>query len=99
MIEVKGKDDFVAELHSQIDDASRKIDELRLQTDLATKEAQTAFDERIGQLEKERDRVRKQIADLKNCAEDASEELTKGCQQSWEVFKDSLGDAMKKFKN
>ena len=98
MIEIKGKDELVKELHHGIDEASRKIDELKVQTHLATKDAESSLQESVAKLEAQRDEMKEKVAALKNSAEDASEELGKGCQQSWATLKESLADAFNKFR-
>ena len=64
MSESTKKDELVSRLHRQIDEASGKIDELRLKTHLAKAEAKTALEERIESLENRRNRLRDEVRHL-----------------------------------
>lgn len=94
----KSKDEIVSHLHAQIDGASRKIDEWKLQTALGKAEARDALQERIASLEEHRDRLKGKLEHLSNSAGDAWQELAEGCERSWQELKEAVSKAMGEFK-
>ncbi len=92
------KDKIVAEMHEKIDEASGKIDELKLQTHLAKAEAKDALEQRIAGLEKQRDKVKNDIHHLQSSTSDAWEDLAEGCKKSWSEMKGAIQNAINEFK-
>jgi len=86
-------------MHKRINKASRKIDELALQTHLGKEEAKEAFDERIKSLECQKNKFRDEIHHLKHITSTAWEDLAEGCDSSWSEMKTSLRKAANEFKS
>ncbi|MAS94269.1 MAG: hypothetical protein CMO55_13815 [Verrucomicrobiales bacterium] len=93
------KDKAVAQLHKKIDKASRKIDELRLQTHLAKADAKTAFDKRVKTLEEQRNKLRNDIHHFQRNTSDAWEDLAEGCNSSWKELRTSLRNALNEYRS
>ena len=93
------KDEFVTELHEQIDNASRMIDELKLQVSLGKAEMKSAVEERIAVLESQKKKLQDQVNHLKHNTDSAWNELAEGCQKSWNEFQGAIQKAMEEFKS
>lgn len=93
------KDELVTGLHEQIDNASRKIDELRLQVNLGKAEIQSALEERITLLESQKRKLYEEINHLKNTTDSAWNELAEGCQKSWNELQNAIQKAFEEFKS
>lgn len=93
------KEKVVAQLHKQINKASRKIDELALKTQLGKADAKAAFDKRIKSLESQKIKFRNDVYHLKHMSSTAWEDLAKGCENSWYELKKSLRNAADEFKS
>jgi predicted nucleic acid-binding Zn-ribbon protein len=93
------KEKVVARLHQRIDNASRKIDELKLQTHLAKADAKVAFDERIESLENQRNKLRDDVHHLQHLTSNAWVDLAEGCKNSWNELKSSLRKAVSEFQS
>lgn len=92
------KEKVVNRLHKQIEKASRKIDELRLQAYLAKADAKVAYDERIKSLELQKDKFRDEVHHLHFLSLTAWEDVAEGCSTSWSSLKTSLRKAADEFK-
>ncbi|MAS92211.1 MAG: hypothetical protein CMO55_03350 [Verrucomicrobiales bacterium] len=93
------KDKVVRRLHRQIDRASRRIDDLKLQTHLAKADAKAAFVERVESLEKKRNDLRDSIHHLQYNTTSAWEDLAEGCKKSWTELKTSLRNAIAEYRS
>ena len=93
------KEKVVARLHKRIDKASRKIDELKLQTHLAKADARVSYEEHIRSLDDQRDKLRDEIHRLQHLTSDAWEDVAEGCKNSWVELKTSLQKATDEFKS
>lgn len=93
------KDELVTRLHEQIDNASRMIDELRLQVNLGKAEVKSAFEERITALESQKANLQSQVTKLKHTTDSAWTELAEGCQKSWHEFQSAIQKAAEEFKS
>ncbi|ACA99469.1 MULTISPECIES: hypothetical protein [Cyanophyceae] len=92
------KDELVTQLHQQIDEASRNIDELKLQANLAKAEARSAFEANIATLESQKVKLQEQVNHLKHSTDNAWQELAEGCQKSWHEFQSAVQKAIAQFK-
>lgn len=92
------KDKVVRRLHRQIDRASRRIDDFKLQTHLAKADAKAAFDERVESLEKKRNKLKDEIDHLHQSTSNAWEDLADGCKKSWTELKTSLRNAIAEYR-
>ncbi len=93
------KEQIVDQLHHQLDEASRTIDELRFKASLAKADAKTAIEERIHHLEERKTKLNEQLHHLKHSAGDAWETLAEGCHKSWSEFKQAVQQAVAEFKS
>ncbi len=93
------KDEMVSHLHKQIDETSRKVDELKLKSHLAKAEVKTSMEETINKLDHQQGKLKNAMNHLAFCSESAWDELAEGCQRSWKEFKDAVENAVEKFKS
>ena len=93
------KDELVTRLHEQIDNASRMMDELRLQVSLGKAEIKSAVEERIAILESQKKKLEDQVNHLKHTTDSAWTEIAEGCQKSWNEFQAAIQKAMDEFKS
>lgn len=93
------KDKVVAQLHKRINKASRKIDNLALQTHLAKEEGKEAFDKRIKALENQKNKFRDEVRHLKHLTSTAWKDLEVGCNKSWSEMKASIRKATDEFRS
>ena len=92
------KDELVTRLHEQIDNASRMIDELKLQVSLGKAEIKSAFEERITALESQKKKLEDQVNHLKHTTDSAWSDIAEGCQKSWNEFQGAIQKAIEEFK-
>jgi len=93
------KEEFVKKLHEGIDDTSRKIDELRVQANLAQAESKQYIEERIEQLEQKRRDLKSEADHLYKSTDSAFHTLRDGCAASWKAFRESVDKALSEFKS
>ncbi|MDF1811238.1 MAG: hypothetical protein P1V20_03460 [Verrucomicrobiales bacterium] len=93
------KDKIVDWLHQQIDEASGKIDGLKLQTHLGKAELKDSFDERIDSLESQKDNLRNKTQHLQQSTSSAWEDLGEGCKNSWLELKSAIQKAVDDLKS
>lgn len=92
------KEKVVNRLHKKIEKASKKIDELRLQAHLAKADAKVAFDERIKNLDVQKDKFREDVHHLHFLTQTAWEDVAEGCSASWSNLNTSIRKAANEFK-
>ncbi len=94
----KKKDEMVAELHRRIDEASQRIDELRVQAKLGQTEFKQRVHDRVTALEERREKLRSDLRQLSETGEGAWEQLSEGCKRSWQEFRQAVENAVAEFK-
>lgn len=92
------KEEIVARLHQQIDRASQSIDELKLKSHLMKKDAKGAFDERVENLENQRNKLKEEVHHFQFITNHAWEDLAAGCKKSWHELKISLRAAADEYR-
>lgn len=88
---------YVETLKAQLEQWNAQIDLLEARAKATRAEAQKTFEDQVGVLRSERDKLNERLRDLRQASEDAWGDMQSGVDQAFDSFKESVKRAMSRF--
>ena len=99
MVKMMGKRDvYVERLKAQLDEWNAELDKLEAKTQEFEASARLGLQEDLKELRKKRDAAKARLAEIQEASEEAWEDLVHGFERSWDIFKESVEQAVSRFK-
>jgi uncharacterized coiled-coil DUF342 family protein len=95
---VSMKDDYLAQMNSQLKKWDAELDKLSAKTSELGAEARTKYQEQLDALRANRDAALKKMQELSAASESAWHEMSKGMSSAWDAMKTALEKATGQFK-
>ena len=91
------RDAQMEKVKAMLDEWNAEIDKLEAKARAADAEAKIRYEEQLAQLRQKREELKKLADDMKEAGGDAWEDLKVGLENTWDIFKSSLGRAKSEF--
>ena len=95
---LKNQREYIDKMAARLKELEREILELEGIADKAVREVKAEYQEQIKNLFLKKAEVQDKVKKIKNAGGDAWEDMKAGAELSWEVFEDSVKNAVKKTK-
>lgn len=93
------KDEFTKRMKSNIDELDREMNELKKETETASKEAKATANKRILEIQKKRDAMVKKYEALEKSSDKAWKKMKTGLEKAWGEVKSAYSDAKTELKS
>ncbi len=93
----ESKDEFAREMRANLADVEADISDLKNRAGAAAEDARGRIDERIAELEKKRDAMKKRLDKLSNSSDRAWKRMKSGLERAWSEVKVAYKKASSEF--